>query len=139
MVGCAIWYHLYNLKKMWRSVKVCNFTKSTTPPCVFFTFLKLYKWYQIAQTITNEHKIISTLCIGNDYHYLALIKIMIDGVCNMLCYWYIVKPIEVTVLVKVIKLLRNFRTIPALSHCNPCILLYPSSHTFAATLKSYFH
>ena len=23
--------------------KVCNFTKSNTPPSVFFTFLKLYK------------------------------------------------------------------------------------------------
>ena len=30
----------------------CNFTKSNTPPWVFFTFLKLYKWYQIAQNIT---------------------------------------------------------------------------------------
>ena len=29
-----------------------NFTKSNTPPWVFFTFLKLYKWYQIAQNIT---------------------------------------------------------------------------------------
>ena len=25
----------------------CNFTKSSTPSWVFFTFLKLYKWYQI--------------------------------------------------------------------------------------------
>ena len=32
----------------------CNFTKSSTPPWVFFTFFKLYKWYQIAQHITNE-------------------------------------------------------------------------------------
>ena len=30
----------------------CNFTKSNTPPWVFFAFLKLYKWYQIAQIIT---------------------------------------------------------------------------------------
>ena len=27
------------------------FTKSNTPPWVFFTFVKLYKWYQIAQRI----------------------------------------------------------------------------------------
>ena len=26
----------------------CNFTKSNTPPRVFFTFFRLYKWYQIA-------------------------------------------------------------------------------------------
>ena len=29
--------------------EACNFTKINTPPWVFFTFLKLYKWYQIAQ------------------------------------------------------------------------------------------
>ena len=28
--------------------KACNFTKINTPPWVFFMFLKLYKWYQIA-------------------------------------------------------------------------------------------
>ena len=30
----------------------CNFTKSNIPPWVFFTFFKLYKWYQMAQNIT---------------------------------------------------------------------------------------
>ena len=30
----------------------CKFTKSNTPPWVFFTFFKLYKWYQIVQRIT---------------------------------------------------------------------------------------
>ena len=34
-------------KHQWRS------TKSNTPPWVFFTFLKLYKWYQIAQNISS--------------------------------------------------------------------------------------
>ena len=29
-----------------------KYTKSNTPPWVFFTFFKLYKWYQIAQRIT---------------------------------------------------------------------------------------
>ena len=57
---CALWYHLYNLKNLKNthgrvlvSVKLqasaCNFTNSNTPPWVFFTFFKLYKWYQIAQ------------------------------------------------------------------------------------------
>ena len=32
--------------------KACNFTKINTPPWVFFTFFKLYKWYQIAQRTT---------------------------------------------------------------------------------------
>ena len=31
-------------------LKACNFTKSNTPPWVFFVIFKLYKWYQIAQT-----------------------------------------------------------------------------------------
>ena len=30
----------------------CNFTKSNSAPWVFFTFFKLYKWYQIVQHIT---------------------------------------------------------------------------------------
>ena len=29
-----------------------NFTKSKNPTWDFFTFIKLYKWYQIAQSIT---------------------------------------------------------------------------------------
>ena len=31
----------------------CNFTKRNTPPWVFFTFFKLYKWYQISQSIST--------------------------------------------------------------------------------------
>ena len=63
VVHCAIWYHLYNLKnekkQPWRSVNfskvtgsACNFTKIKTPPWVFFSFFKLHKWYQIAQSTT---------------------------------------------------------------------------------------
>ena len=36
---------------------VLLFTKSNTPPWVFFTFFKVYKWYQIAQNITKSHNI----------------------------------------------------------------------------------
>ena len=47
-------------KNSWKSftfskVTACYFTKSNTPPWVFFTFFKLYKWYQIAQRITNYY------------------------------------------------------------------------------------
>ena len=42
----AIWYYFYNLKN------VKNTTKSNTPTWVIFTFFKLCKWYQIAQSIT---------------------------------------------------------------------------------------
>ena len=52
----AIWYQLYNLKnvenihgRVLHLVKLqalaFNFTKSITPPWVFFTIFKLYKWY----------------------------------------------------------------------------------------------
>ena len=49
---CAIWYYLYNLKNVknthgrvsllvqLHAFIVCNFTKSSTPPWVFFTFFK---------------------------------------------------------------------------------------------------
>ena len=41
--------------------QACNFTKINTPSWVFFTFFKLYKWYQIVQHITN---IIHHFCCG---------------------------------------------------------------------------
>ena len=30
----------------------CNFIINNTPPWVFFTFSKMYKWYQMAQSVT---------------------------------------------------------------------------------------
>ena len=59
---CAICYHLYDLKNVKYThggvlvlVKLqalaCNFTKSNTPLWMFFSFFKLYKWYQIAQSV----------------------------------------------------------------------------------------
>ena len=63
VMRCAIWYHLYNLKNIKNThggalilvklqAKTCNFNKINSAPWVFFTFFKLYKWYQIAQRIT---------------------------------------------------------------------------------------
>ena len=63
MILCAIWHHLYNLKNVKNThggvlilvklqASACNFTKSNTPPWVFFRFFKLYKWYQIAQSVS---------------------------------------------------------------------------------------
>ena len=67
VVRWAIWYHLHNLKNFKNThggvlilvklqASACKFTKIKTPPWVFFTFLKLYKWFQIAQrtTYVNE-------------------------------------------------------------------------------------
>ena len=59
---CAIWYHLVPREKTYEGVlllvklqvKACNFTKSNTPPWVFFKFLKLHKWLQIAQNVSHD-------------------------------------------------------------------------------------
>ena len=62
----GIWYHFYNLKNVENSngrvlllvkshVSVYNFTKTEIPPWVFFTFFKLYKWYQITQRVSNTY------------------------------------------------------------------------------------
>ena len=52
---CVIWYHFYNLKNVENThggvlllLKLQVFTKSNPPPWVFFTILKLYKWYNAA-------------------------------------------------------------------------------------------
>ena len=50
---CTIWYHLYNFKNLKNThegvvefqASPCNFGKINTPPQVFFTFFKMYKWY----------------------------------------------------------------------------------------------
>ena len=46
----TICYHLYNLKNVKNTQG--GVAKSNTPLWVFSMFLKLYKWYQIAQSIT---------------------------------------------------------------------------------------
>ena len=52
VMHCAIWYHLWELKNA-KKAKACNFNKSNIPPWVFFMLLKLYKRYQITQSISN--------------------------------------------------------------------------------------
>ena len=42
----------YEVDSFVEKQKACNFTKINTPPWVFITFFKLYKWHQIAQRIT---------------------------------------------------------------------------------------
>ena len=48
-------------KHPWRRVIFSNFTKSNTPPWVFFTLFNLHKWYQIAQRITNDKRLTAHL------------------------------------------------------------------------------
>ena len=42
-------------KHPWKSITFRK-TKSNTPTWVFFTFFKMYKWYQIAQQIAYCHE-----------------------------------------------------------------------------------
>ena len=54
VVLCTIQYHVYNLKnvKNTHGGVLLSVKFSNTPPWVFFTFFKLYQWYQIAQSTT---------------------------------------------------------------------------------------
>ena len=50
---------IWTIQKTWKIphggvLKACNFTRSSTSPWMFFTFLKFYKWFQIAQHITFD-------------------------------------------------------------------------------------
>ena len=48
-------YHLYSLKSVKNTHGRVLITKSNTPPWVFLTFFKLYKRYQIIQSITYRN------------------------------------------------------------------------------------
>ena len=62
---CAIWYHLYNLKKSkkhpWRSATFrsvqspATLLKVTLHHGCFSHCLKLHKWYQMAQSIKYDN------------------------------------------------------------------------------------
>ena len=54
-------------------VSFCNFTKSNIPPWVFFTFLNLYKWYQIVQNV-------SYLAIAQRFSVKPLLKMSIHKI-----------------------------------------------------------
>ena len=63
---CTIWYHLYNLKNVKKThggvlllvkASAYNFTKNNTLAWVFFTFLKLCKYYQIVEKVIDVCKI----------------------------------------------------------------------------------
>ena len=63
-----IWYHLYTILKTWKTPqwRIVTFSKVVglikpatlpsfalyTPPWVFSTFFKLYKWYEIVQSVS---------------------------------------------------------------------------------------
>ena len=74
---CAIWYHLYNLKNVkstYRGVLLLvklqpseySFTKSNTPPWVFFTFFKIVQMVpnHAKLHIYGKHKLLGTKFIS---------------------------------------------------------------------------
>ena len=68
MIFCTIWYHLYNLtnvKNIHGGVLLFNFTKSNTPPWMFFTFFKLCKWYHPPRR--NKLNVLSTSSVRSIY------------------------------------------------------------------------
>ena len=84
---CAIWYHLYNLENVKNihggvsllvklEASACNFTKCNTPPWVFFTFLKLCKWYQIAQRARNRNPVMFVV-YGDSLYLISYNSIVI--------------------------------------------------------------
>ena len=68
---CAIWSHLYNLKNVKNTDRVVlllvklQVTRSNIPPWVFFTFFKLYKWYEIVQRITYRLSLYMVLVLSS--------------------------------------------------------------------------
>ena len=77
-------------KHPWRSGNfstVAGFTKSNTLPWVFFTFFKLHKWYQIAESITLYYRnalnkqtlIIMKFIRYNDYSKIFINKKRLKG------------------------------------------------------------
>ena len=62
----------------------CNFTEISTPPWVFSTLFKWYKWYQIKQNITNEN-------LRNPYeihpHQATKFTLVIDGWVRQRAYF----------------------------------------------------
>ena len=78
VILCVIFYHVYNLKNMKNThgevfflVKVqysaFNFNKNSTRLWVYFTFFKLCKWYQIAQSFSYalQSGILRLFCSSN--------------------------------------------------------------------------
>ena len=67
---CTIWKTWKTFMEDYYFQYSLQFTKSNTPPCLFFTFFILCKWYQIPQRITT--------CVTSKWsflYFLALFKL----------------------------------------------------------------
>ena len=98
VVLCAIQYHVHNLKNMKNTnggllllvklqANACNFTKSNTPPWVFFTFFKLYEWYEIAQSTAYDIKPYEKKGKWNKLCKFGYAQVPFQYRWNLLNYW----------------------------------------------------
>ena len=71
-------------KKREKPMEECHFHLSSIPPWVFFTFFKLYKWYQIKQNITifiyvlvfhTKCQLIFTKCNTSPWVFFRFLKL----------------------------------------------------------------
>ena len=116
---CAIWHHLHNLKNMKNShgrvfllvkLQAFSLTKSNTPPWVFFVFFKLYKWYQIAQHITN-----AVTCDLFPFHSIPLVYIFCFVNKEVFIFWSVIFYLFVE---------RNFKFFELFSISRTCVLYH---------------
>ena len=99
VMRCAISHHSYNLKNVKNThggvlilvkliklvkAKARNFTKINSPQWVFFTFFKLYEWYEMAQRIIfNKFNILMILKFSFIFQYRIFYNISAD-------YWILI-------------------------------------------------
>ena len=58
------------------------YRKSNAPPWVFFTFVKLYEWYQIAQSTTSEERFL-LFCLKELHCDIVFRKILIKQLTSV--------------------------------------------------------
>ena len=89
MMFCAIYYHFYNLKNVENTqggvllLVACNSAKSNTPPWVFFTFFKLYKWYNGTKSRNASYQCIQGFVVASQQIFTCLkstVEILEKGV-----------------------------------------------------------
>ena len=114
VVRCVIWYHLYNFRNVKNThggvlllaklqVQACNFTKSNTPPWVFFMFFKLYKWHQIAQSIAYNKDNRYFITADDSAHFMQPVAKMVRQLILKWCLTFF------QILNQLKKILVNYR------------------------------
>ena len=134
---CAVWNHFYYLKNVKNTcggelllvklkAKSCNSIKSKTPPYVFFTYFKVYKWYQISQSVSCEGLTNSCFWIKflTTFKFVQSI-IAICLVAAIFWIWRIIWVTAITLLNVCLDVYSRFYSITKISLlCNHCLCKY---------------